>query len=399
VRNWTVNADRIGSYELRMVEPLLAPGQGALSELGRRPGRRLVILDDGAGAHWEEPLRRCLRSLDIEADLIAIPGGEAAKSMEMVESLLQRFQSFGVDRRAEPIIIVGGGAVLDVGAFAASIYRRGVPYIRVPTTLLAYVDASIGVKTGINFKRTKNLVGSFAAPALVLLDRAFFRTLPSREISSGMGELIKLAVGCDALLFEALEKLAQRRNSRAPFAESDIELATLDRAIDTTIQVLGGNIYEGELSRPLDLGHTFSQAFEMAGPDVVRHGEAVAWDVNMSAILAVQRGLLSEADAGRIAKITSWLGLPTQIPDIGITELWASALERSQHRGGRQRIPLPVKLGRCIFADDIAEAEVETASKRLRDGYLQEHHYRNSSDRNGHVSPAFTEAGVGKLNK
>lgn len=363
-QSWKVPADVQRSYELRMVEPLLAPSQTALGELGNLPGRRVVVLDDGAAAFWEAPLRECLAGIGIEAEIVLVPGGEAAKSLDVAKGMLERFHQFGVDRRAEPILIVGGGAVLDVGGFAASIYRRGVPYIRVPTTLLAYVDASVGVKTGVNFCQGKNLVGNFAPPVQVLLDRRFLTTVSPEEIASGAGELIKLAVGCDAALFVALEELAAAGSP--DFAAGEREQAILHRTIETTLGELSWNLYEAELCRALDLGHTFSQAFEMAdGADGMRHGEAVFLDVCLSALLAVRRNLLPAADAGRIARVGAQLGLPGRIPGVGLDQLWASLQERSQHRGGQQRTPLPAGLGRCVFVDDLNRAELAAAYERL----------------------------------
>ncbi len=153
----------------------------------------------------QRKINKYFKDAGVETKTVLLRGGEACKTMATVGKLVSSFEAFQLNRRTQPVIVFGGGAVLDVAGFAASIYRRGVPFIRIPTTLLAYVDASVGIKTGINFGVIKNLLGAFMPPYAVFLDRCFLNSLARKEVASGLGEILKLAVGCDATLIDALE--------------------------------------------------------------------------------------------------------------------------------------------------------------------------------------------------
>ncbi len=368
-RRWRVSADTERSYEIRVAEPLLDLRNDALLSKGNVPGRRFVIIDSGIRAQWQERLRRYFDAKEVEARYLAVPGGERSKNMEAVMSIVAELRQYGVDRRNEPPIIMGGGALLDTAGFAASIYRRGVPFIRVPTTLLGYVDASVGVKTGVNVGSSKNLVGTFNAPELVLLDREFFGSLAPGEIASGLAEVLKLGLGCDAALFRMLDAGAPA------FASTRLRDADgfkiLARAIDVMLDQLQPNIYESDLSRPVDLGHTFSQAFEMLDDGSrVRHGEAVAFDLNLSAIISARRDILGVDELRELADLTRRLGLSTAVPDIEPQVVWESLIERTQHRAGGQRTPLPRRIGDCVFVNDLARQEICDAFEELRDSHF-----------------------------
>jgi 3-dehydroquinate synthase len=306
----------------------------------------------------------------MDARILIVEGGERCKRPEMIFEIIDEFEKFGLVRRSEPVLIIGGGALMDAVSLAAAIYRRGVPFIKVPTTLLAYVDASIGIKTAINFNGKKNLVGSFSAPLAVLLDRGFFRTLPSREISSGLSEILKLGIGCDEELFYHLEALTPEVIFEDKFQSQDAMILT--RAIEVMIRELEPNIHENNLCRAVDLGHTFSQVFEMSfGEDALRHGEAVALDLNLSCIVANQRGLLDDHSLRRVAMLTETLGLPTKVPEADPGELWCSVAERTRHRGGLQRIPMPCRIGESVFVNDLTSSEVGNAYEFLLNQHWQ----------------------------
>lgn len=355
-----VVASRSQRYEVRFVEPLLDVRADDLLIGGAVPGRRFAVVDDGVPASWMADFASYFAARNVEVGTLVLRGGEEFKTMDAVLMVIQEFEHFGLDRRNEPVIIVGGGAVLDTVGLAAALYRRGVPYIRVPSTLLAYVDVSIGIKTGVNFGGVKNLVGAFAPPTLVLLDRTLLRSLPPREIASGLGEIIKIALGCDGELFGALEEFAE--NLVGSHFCDDEGQSILSWAIDVMIRELEPNIYEDDLARAVDLGHTFSQPFElMGGRDRLRHGEAVAIDVNLSAVIAHRRGMLAADQLERLQILTRRLGLPLLPPAIAPELLWMSLVERTRHRGGRQRLPVPFRIGACTFLDDVTADEVRAA--------------------------------------
>jgi 3-dehydroquinate synthetase len=358
-RRWVVAAGSTVSYEVRVAESLLGDSEGGLLSCGELPGRRFLAIDSGVPEEWRGRIVSYFGTHGVECGLTVVQGGETCKSLEAITSLLSAFSGFGLCRRSEPVIAVGGGAVLDAVGFAASVFRRGVPFIRVPTTLLAYVDASIGVKTAINYEGVKNLVGSFAAPALVLLDRSFFASLGHREIVSGLGEILKVSLGCDAALFDALEELPSNVIEDRFTTLGD---GVLTRAIDAMLAQLEGNLLETNLQRPADLGHTFSQVYELSSAGSgFRHGEAVALDLLLSSALALGRGLLDPEEYGRVRALMSRLGMQSVLPDADIGRLWESVQERTRHRDGRQRIPLPAGIGRCEFIDDLSTTELARA--------------------------------------
>lgn len=355
---WIVPAKLDRTYEIRCVEPLLEPSNTALLDVGESGKRRLVVLDSGIPAVLCDKIKLYFSSNRVKAEYLTISGGESCKNFQALQDVIRAFSVFGLDRRREPIIVFGGGAVLDLVGFAASIYRRGVPFIRVPTTMLSFVDAGIGIKTGINFNTQKNLVGSYHPPLAVFLERNFLVSLSQREFVSGFAEILKVAVGCDVDLFDALENNVSKFQARTCSDNGLGEI--LFRAIDVTLNELASNIYEDNLQRALDLGHTFSQAFEMAVPPFL-HGEAVALDINLSAIISMYRGMLPRKDAHRIARVSEHIGLPMTLPEIDFAAVWGSALERVCHRGGRQRMPIPLCLGKCTFINDLTPDELTRA--------------------------------------
>lgn len=359
-RNWSVSTNLNCVYEIRTAEPLLDPSNRALIDVGESRNRRLIVVDDGVPSFFRDQIERYFAVNAVTAEIIIVHGGEACKSFETVQRLIGVFESFGLNRRTEPVIVFGGGALLDVVGFSSSIYRRGIPVVRVPTTLLSYIDASVGLKTGINFGNGKNLVGSFTPPLAVFLERSFLSWLPDREIGSGLGEILKLAVGCNADLISALETNGAKFRAK-DFADENVR-EILFRSIDIMLDELAPNAYERDLCRVVDLGHTFSQVLEMAPEEeALRHGEAVAIDVNLAALVSMDRGMLSRQDAHRIARLTERLGLPMTIPHSDCDRIWASVIERARHRGGKQRIPIPVQLGKCTFINDLTREEVSRA--------------------------------------
>lgn len=354
---WQVHADAPARYDVRIADSLLDPRNTELLRGGRVPGRRFIIADGGVPEDVLTAVDRHLVMHGVRTRMTVLPGGEPCKTMDTAMRLLSEIEDFAVERREEPILVIGGGAVLDVGGFAASMYRRGVPYVRVPTTLLAYIDASIGVKTGINFMERKNLVGAFFAPSCVLLDRSLLGSLPNDEVTNGFGEVLKLAVACDEFLFEMVEEHA--RYIDAAWLQTADGGEVLDRSISTMLREIGDDLFERHLRRSVDIGHTFSQAFELRLESAgMRHGEAVALDVNLCAAIATQRSLMAPQDFVRVCSLTRRLGLPITAPRVSTATLWDSVEDRTCHRGGRQSIPLPTTIGSCVFIDDLSLEEL-----------------------------------------
>ncbi|WP_335622506.1 sedoheptulose 7-phosphate cyclase [Amycolatopsis orientalis] len=306
---------------------------------------------------------------------MVVQSGEVRKEVDMVLRLVERLDTFGIDRRREPIIVVGGGVLMDIVGLAASLYRRGTPFVRVPTTLIGLVDAGVGVKTGVNFNGHKNQLGTYAAAELTLLDRSFLSTLSRRHISNGLAEILKVGLIKDEALFGLLERhgrLVLDENFQGLSPEGDgAATAILERAISGMLEELEPNLWEETLERSMDYGHTFSPSVEMLGLPSMLHGEAVCLDMALSTALACGRGLMNEDECGRVFAVMSDLGLPTWSP-LHTPEVLGRALHATvRRRDGQQRLPLPVGIGKTLFVNDVRTGELASAIALQREMALR----------------------------
>ncbi len=351
-------------YEIVRTSHLFAPQNPALLSPGRGAGsRRFVVVDENVYRHYGAEIHRYFEAHQIEARVVSVPAGEEHKTLETYLFLARELDTFPIHRRDEPIIAIGGGVLTDVVGFLASSYRRGLPHIKVPTTLMGYVDASIGIKTGFNFNGHKNRLGSFYPPQKVILDKAFFRSLPRRHLLNGVCEIIKLAVIKDAELFSMLEEWGAQ-SVRTCFQDEQSD-QILDRAIRDMIEELEPNLFEEELARKVDFGHTFSYGLEAQHEDRLYHGEAVLLDILLSVLMARNRGLLSTSEAERVFTLAEHLGIELDYTVLNAEMLWESLKERTYHRNGLQRVPMPAGIGHCVFLNDITRFEVEAAAREL----------------------------------
>lgn len=361
---WRVTCQRPIEYEIVNAPGLFEPGNPALLADGRlEGGRRFVVVDVNVARLYGQQIWAYFEHHQVEAKIVTFPAGEENKTVDAYLGILYELDSFPIHRRDEPIIAIGGGVLTDVVGFIASTYRRSLPHIKVPTTLMGYIDASVGIKTGINFNGHKNRLGSFEPPLRVFLDRAFLRTLPRRHILNGVCEIIKLAVIRDAGLFDLLETCGPE--SIAAHFQNDPGGEILDRAIGDMIAELEPNLYEENLSRQVDFGHTFSYGLETRHEAHLLHGEAVLLDILASSMLALGRGLLSECEVERIFSLVRRLGIQPPLNLLDPCLMWENLLERVEHRNGHQRIPMPDGIGNCVFLNDITYEEIKIAIERL----------------------------------
>jgi len=273
---------------------------------------------------------------------------------------------FGVPRQSNPIIAIGGGVLLDIVGMAASLYRRGVPYIRIPTTLLSLVDAGVGVKVGVNFSGHKNRIGTYYPPQVAFLDRTFLQSLDRRQLRSGLAEILKVAIARDKSLFELLETHAIAL-IRQKFQSTSCSRLVVRYTLQDMLDELAPNLWEHKLERALDFGHSFSPAIELVALPRILHGEAVALDIAISSVLAHQRGLLSQGDLSRILELMRALSLPvvnTVCDDLAL--LHRALQDIAMHRGGLQRLPLPISIGSVGFYNNVSSTEIEAAVDALK---------------------------------
>ncbi|TAN07575.1 MAG: iron-containing alcohol dehydrogenase [Rhodanobacteraceae bacterium] len=369
---WQVSEQRRVEYDLVSTPDVFDPRNDALLSIGRvHEGRRFVVVDQRVHDCHGERIEAYFSHHRIEARIITLPGGEAGKTVDAWLRVLRELDAFPIHRRDEPIIAIGGGVLTDVVGFAAAGYRRGVPHIKVPTTLMGYVDASVGIKNGVNFDGHKNRLGSFQPPQRVLLDRTLLRTLPRRHLQNGLCEIIKLAVIKDAELFRQLERFGG--SSVAAAFQDDAGAWILDRAISGMLEELAPNLYEDELARKVDFGHTFSYGLETRHGDRLLHGEAVLLDILASTSIARRRGLLGDSDAERILGLAGRLRMAPAVELLDGGLMWQALMDRVEHRNGTQRVPLPAAVGECVFVNDITRVEITTAIDRLHDWARTKH--------------------------
>lgn len=361
-------------YDVELCPRLLDPAASdALALRGLPSGgkrRRFVVIDANVHGLYQQQLQRYFAAHAVECHLCVISGEEPEKRWRQVETVLEALCAFGLHRR-EPIVAVGGGCVLDIVGLAASLYRRGVPFIRVPTTLLAIVDAAVGVKNGVDWVSDakgplKNRVGTFYGPAGALCDVSFIATQDARNLVNGLGEVMKLALVRSPELFGILEAhgaalVACKFQSAEPALKA-AAARVIELGIEIMLEELGPNLWEYKLERCVDYGHTFSKIIEMQPEPYVMHGEAVNIDGAFCAVLANRRGMLSDADLARVFAAMRAVGLPTENPHMYELDILDKACSDAvEHRHGAQRIPLLTGIGSSRCVSDITREELEGA--------------------------------------
>ncbi|MER6561844.1 ROK family protein [Streptomyces sp. NPDC001027] len=326
---------------------------------------RPVVLADAAVSEIYGPeLVVELEAAGLRPLLRTVPSGESAKNWKALELILQTLESAEVSRRLHPVVALGGGAALDAVGLAAGLYRRGVPYVRVPTSLVGLIDAGVGAKVAVNEFGHKNRLGLFYPPVDTILDVSFLRTLPHRFMVSGTAEAIKISVVADETLFDLLECDSQRLSDPA-FYQTDRGIEAVARAADAMMSSLSGNLWERGLDRAVDFGHGVSSLIEMSGPSVT-HGEAVAIDMALTLEVGRDRGITPPDVVDRVIRLIKAVGLPVHRASVTADQLFESLGETAAHRGGSQRFPLIREVGQApVFVSDVERDELGEAWSRL----------------------------------
>ncbi len=300
---------------------------------------------------------KALRDMGVRVTEIILPDGEVHKDWQT----LSRIFDVLLDKRCEratTIIALGGGVIGDLAGFAAATYQRGVPFIQVPTTLLAQVDSSVGGKTGINHPLGKNMIGAFYQPRLVLTDTDTLESLPDRELRAGLAEVIKYGLIRDLPFFEWLESNMDKLLAR----EAGALIYAIERSCTNKAAVVAEDEKESGVRALLNLGHTFGHAIEAGlGFGNWRHGEAVAAGTVMAAELSRRLGWLSDTECARTVALLRRAGLPTQGPALGADRyLDLMALDKKVAEG-KLRLVLLRKIGQAVISDEAGSPEIRAA--------------------------------------
>ncbi|HET6201313.1 MAG TPA: 3-dehydroquinate synthase [Planctomycetota bacterium] len=353
---FVVRIRRTERYPVEIGEGLLERVGEALRN-GLAVSRVAVLTDSRVEALHARPLLRSLARAGLDARVVAVPPGERSKSLPTLERVLARMHRLGVDRRTT-LLCLGGGVICDLGGFAASAYMRGVPYVNLPTTLVAQLDAALGGKVAVNTPEAKNLIGAFHQPRAVLIDPSLLRTLPPRDLRAGFGEGIKVAILGSRPLFERIEGDREALLGR----DADALAWTIGEAARVKMRLVEADPYEADLRRALNLGHAIAHALETDRHyRGIRHGEAVAFGIATTTELARRRGLVAAADAERILSLLEAYRLPTHLARLEVPSLLRRLRSIRMVRGGRLLFVVPAGIGRVTILEDVKDAELGSA--------------------------------------
>lgn len=336
-------------------------GTGILTDIGAKLAtagiakRWGIITDDRVGSLYGDSARHSLQAAGLNCELIEFAHGEASKHLATVGRLASELAGRGFDRR-DGLLALGGGVVGDITGFLASVYMRGIPFVQVPTTLLAQVDSSVGGKTGVDIPEGKNLVGAFYQPRLVCIDTAVLATLPPEEFLGGMAEVIKYGAAIDAEFFAWLGQEREAVLRRDPA----VIVPMIRRCCELKASVVERDEREGGLRRILNFGHTIGHAVEAASGYKLIHGLAVAIGMQAVADLAVRGGFAAPPVATAINRMLTSYGLPTIIPpELDAQQIRGYLQTDKKTVGGQVFFVLPEKVGTVLITDQVNQSDID----------------------------------------
>jgi 3-dehydroquinate synthase len=345
------------SYDIHIGAGLLDRADDLLKPLGFG-NTGVIITDSNVGPLYAARLQAALARGGMETVVLTVPAGEVSKAFRQVERLIKRFPQLKLDR-GSVVFALGGGVVGDLAGFVSAIYLRGLPFVQVPTSLLAQVDSSVGGKTGVNLPQGKNLVGAFHQPSLVLVDTATLKTLSQRELRAGFAEVLKHGAIYDARFFAWLEKNDKKVLKLDPAAMTH----AVKRCCEIKADVVSQDERESGLRAILNFGHTIGHAMEaLADYEGLLHGEAISMGMCCAAWLSVKVTGLKQADAKRIETLIKNSGLPTRIGgSLDLVQLGRAMRLDKKSRGGKLRFVLLSRLGKAVVSDAVTDNDIEEA--------------------------------------
>lgn len=343
------------SYDITVGHGILSGIGAAYTGLGL--GRKaLLVTNPTVAEHYLEPVKSSLEDAGVEVTVATIPDGEVHKTYDTAGQLFGSLITAGLDRRS-CVVTLGGGVVGDTAGFVAAMYMRGIDFIQVPTTLEAQVDASVGGKTGVDHPLGKNVIGAFHQPRLVTIDTDTLRTLPPREVSAGMAEVVKHGFIRDpelvGLLEDSLEEIVALR--AAPDLLDDL----VARNCRIKVAVVEADETEKGVREILNYGHTVGHAIEaVTGYETYRHGEAVSLGMLAAGEIARRKGRLSDADAERHNALIARLGVPPGADALDPEDILTRMASDKKARDGVIRFVLLHRLGDARSHDDVTREEI-----------------------------------------
>ena len=321
----------------------------------------VVVSNDTVAPLYMDKLRTALGERSLLTEVI-LPDGEAYKTLDTLASIFDQVMAAG-HNRTTTFVALGGGVVGDITGFAAACYQRGVNFVQIPTTLLAQVDSSVGGKTAVNHPLGKNMIGAFHQPRAVLIDTNTLQTLPAREFSAGLAEVIKYGLIGDESFYRWLEQHIPKLMAREEAALAE----AIERSCSNKATVVSADEREGGLRAILNLGHTFGHAIETAqGYGQWLHGEAVAVGMVLALELSARRGLIPGSEVANLCALLQTAALPTAPPADMSPETFVELMARDKKVvDGRLRLVLLAAIGEACIVDDVQTRElIELLQKR-----------------------------------
>ena len=349
------------AYPIHIGEDALSHLSGLIESTGQR-GAIGIVTDTHVGPLYGARVEAEAAKTGKRVVVHTFAAGEEQKRLARVEEICGTFLEAGLDR-ASVIIALGGGVVGDVAGYAAASFMRGVPFIQIPTTIVAQVDSSVGGKTGVNHPLGKNTIGAFHQPAGVLIDMTMLRSLPPRELRAGLAEVIKHGVIRDEALFAYMEQNA------APILACD--LAALETPVVRSCEIKAGVVasdeFENGARADLNYGHTFGHAIESVTEyKQFLHGEAIALGMCAAAFLARGLGMMDDAFVARQEACIAQYGLPTRWAALPVEETLLAMRKDKKARAGAMKFIVAEGMGRVVQRTDVDEAQARAALEAVR---------------------------------
>jgi len=357
--------------EIKITEGVLALNNNILSNIYKPLGRCVCVVDSNVNEHFGDDITAYFEAHNINLEMLEYRAMEVDKGIHTVQSLLADFKKIGVSRQ-EPVLIVGGGVIADVGGLACSLYHRSTPYVMLATSIVSGIDAGPSPRTCCDGFGFKNLFGAYHAPVLTLTDRTFFKTLRTGWIRHGVAEIIKMAVIKDAELFDLLEETGfELVTSQFGTATTNETLSKrgqkiLALAMRSYVQSEYDNLYETHQCRPHAYGHTWSPGYEI--PSGMLHGHAVACGMGFGAHVSFREGWINETARDRIMKLISDFELSLWHPILNDVDLlYKAQLKVTEKRGGNLVAPLPKgAIGKCGYLNDLPYETLDDAIQEYK---------------------------------
>lgn len=328
------------SYKILIQAGLLSRLEGRLSELAVK-GKVGVVTDRHVAGYYLSGMLQQLKKCGVDAVPIVLPPGERSKTLDTITNILDVMARHRFERSSF-LFALGGGVVGDIAGFAAAIYQRGIPFIQIPTTLIAQSDSSVGGKTGVDHRLGKNLIGAFYQPKEVWIDPLTLRTLPMREWVAGLAEVIKYGIIADEEFFSYLQREMPGLLKRKP----DIVAVAVKRSCEIKAQVVAADERESDRRRILNYGHTIGHALETLGRyESLIHGEAVGIGLVQEADVACFLGTCDRSVVQRIQAIVQAAGLPDRMPQWTAAKIWKAMLHDKKVSGGQVVGVWPERIG------------------------------------------------------